>query len=335
MVGTDVTEEHRRNLTDRALRRIASASAAGDSLGSILDLLAGAVHDLFGAEQAGVAQFTTDGRVEIVAATPTPLQAGDGANPFPEGSAVDAVRTAGTPQIVRRPGPSSGAAPIFVNGRLWGAVEFGVRDPDMLDSDVLKRLGRFTDAAASSISSAAAWRTLTEQAIVDALTGLPNRRAFDAELDRACQAAARHDGVLSLVILDIDHFKRVNDTFGHPAGDRVLALASARMAQVVRSDEFLARFGGEEFVLIIPGADEHDAVAAAERLRAAIAAGTGDGPPITASAGVGTCVGDVGQDALVKMADQCLYEAKRGGRNSVRSQTRRPSAPGITPRGGA
>jgi diguanylate cyclase (GGDEF)-like protein/PAS domain S-box-containing protein len=169
---------------------------------------------------------------------------------------------------------------------------------------------------------------------VDALTGVFNRghftEALAAELDRAARASA----TVGLLIADIDHFKRVNDTYGHLAGDRVLAEIAARLATAVRRYDTLARFGGEEFVVLVPDVrDLASLVATGEQLRAAVrlqpfTAG-GNDLAITVSVGVALAQAGDGADALIGAADLALYAAKDAGRDCVRSTPQRAA---VSPR---
>ena len=154
---------------------------------------------------------------------------------------------------------------------------------------------------------------------IDALTALYNRRHIDEQLNRLVHAAHRHEQPLAVLILDIDHFKRVNDVEGHPAGDRVLKEFAARLVAVVRTDDIVGRWGGEEFVVLAPQTDETGALSLGERLRAAVA----DGPfdlgdhaiPVTVS--IGCSVGTDGARDLVDRADVALYRSKEEGRDRV------------------
>jgi diguanylate cyclase (GGDEF)-like protein len=155
----------------------------------------------------------------------------------------------------------------------------------------------------------------------DALTGLPNRRAFDEELMREVARAARGGPPLAVVVLDVDRFKAVNDGHGHGAGDVVLREVAARAARAVRAGDFVARIGGEEFGLLLHGADLPGALDLAERVRAAVAATpvpVSPGPiSVTASLGCAVLAPGETAEALVARADARLYEAKRAGRDRV------------------
>jgi diguanylate cyclase (GGDEF)-like protein len=156
----------------------------------------------------------------------------------------------------------------------------------------------------------------------DALTGLANRRAFEEELAREVARSGRSGGPLSVVALDVDRFKAVNDGHGHAAGDAVLREVAARACAAVRAGDLAARIGGEEFALLLPGAALPGALELAERLRAAIAAAPveagGARLAVTVSLGCATLGPGEPADALLARADARLYEAKRSGRDRVR-----------------
>jgi diguanylate cyclase (GGDEF)-like protein/PAS domain S-box-containing protein len=161
-------------------------------------------------------------------------------------------------------------------------------------------------------------RELERLARTDSLTQLGNRHVLQEALTR--EAARRsHDGQqLALVLLDLDLFKQVNDAFGHPAGDSVLIEVARRLERTVRAGEVLARVGGEEFAWLLPACDAEEAVAAADRARAAIASEPfGRAGKLTMSAGVGLVSTPSDGDALYRMADRALYEAKQSGRNQT------------------
>lgn len=153
----------------------------------------------------------------------------------------------------------------------------------------------------------------------DVLTGLANRRHAMAELDRAVMESRRDGKPLSLIVFDIDHFKAVNDRHGHATGDQVIALVAQIAARQAREPDVVGRIGGEEFLWILPDCDSEAAMAAAERLRWAIEAGTHGAPvpSITISAGHAEIEPCDASLILFARADEALYEAKRGGRNRV------------------
>jgi two-component system cell cycle response regulator len=163
-------------------------------------------------------------------------------------------------------------------------------------------------------------RRLARQALTDDLTGLANRRHGAHQLEREIALAVRHGRVLAVVRVDVDNFKLINDTHGHQAGDRVLVEVARRLSGAVRGGDELARWGGDEFVAILPGTEKAGALRAGERLRGAVA----DTPveidatslPVTISVGWAHWVGDTPDDLLAR-ADRALYKAKDAGRNTV------------------
>jgi diguanylate cyclase (GGDEF)-like protein/PAS domain S-box-containing protein len=159
---------------------------------------------------------------------------------------------------------------------------------------------------------------LRELAATDGLTGVKNRAGFDARLADAYDLAVRHGHPLSVVFLDVDHFKLFNDAFGHPAGDEVLKTVAATIAGAARTTDTVARYGGEEFVVVLPETDYEGAMILAERCRLAVAGAAWEHRPVTVSVGVSTLTAET-QDAsvLVREADEALYRSKQSGRNRV------------------
>ncbi|MEO3428518.1 sensor domain-containing diguanylate cyclase [Pelagibius sp. CAU 1746] len=163
---------------------------------------------------------------------------------------------------------------------------------------------------------------LSAQALSDELTGLPNRRAFMDELERVQAAMSRSTAPASIAVIDIDHFKQVNDTYGHGAGDATLRALAAVLRETLRGEDFLARVGGEEFALVLRAADLSIAGRIAERMRERVAETPftlpeGQTIHITVSIGVAPFSLDCKDQACLKAADKALYKAKEGGRNKV------------------
>jgi two-component system cell cycle response regulator len=160
-------------------------------------------------------------------------------------------------------------------------------------------------------------------ALIDELTGLYNRRYVLAHLSELLARRSGPGGHIAVMLFDIDHFKQVNDRYGHPAGDTVLREIAARAVRNVRSVDLVGRLGGEEFVVVMPETNPAGAAVAAERLRAAMANEVfeldgGTTVPLTVSIGVAvTDDGDNDSEALLKRADDALYAAKNDGRNRV------------------
>ena len=157
-----------------------------------------------------------------------------------------------------------------------------------------------------------------QAARLDALTGVAGRAALEGELQRALDAARRTNSPLSVILADIDHFKQVNDVHGHGAGDDVLRAFAKRLRRNVGSSGTVGRWGGEEFMAVLPGVARDDALALAERLRQSVSESAIAGLPITASFGVAALRPDDDLDQLFSRADERLYDAKNGGRNVVR-----------------
>jgi diguanylate cyclase (GGDEF)-like protein len=157
------------------------------------------------------------------------------------------------------------------------------------------------------------------RAASDALTGLPNRRAADETLKRMAAHASRRLSPLSAVLVDLDHFKQINDIHGHEQGDKALATVAQILGSTLRASDFAARYGGEEFLLLLPDTDRATARDVAEKLRAAIAgAEISNIGSLTASFGVAALPDDAGEsEQLIRKADRALYAAKAAGRNQV------------------
>ena len=189
------------------------------------------------------------------------------------------------------------------------------------DIDDRKRLEDYVMTAKRRAEEQA--REATLLASTDELTGLANRRAFLRHLNRQVEAANEFGWNLAVAIFDVDHFKGVNDAHGHAVGDRVLQLVAARAVNLVRSGDLVGRLGGEEFGILMPGANSDDATMVAERLRHAIFAGDGRPEPEvlpTVTVSIGLAAHAVGQTAaeMLASADRALYAAKGAGRNRVR-----------------
>lgn len=163
---------------------------------------------------------------------------------------------------------------------------------------------------------------LYESSIRDPMTGAYNRSHLEERLGAEISYARRHRTQLSVVLMDVDHFKMVNDRYGHQVGDLVLMRLSETVRNMLRSEDLFARFGGEEFLVVLRGIDHASATQVAERMREVLGRPPGDGgatPKISVSAGVASmsCVSEASARALIGAADRRLYRAKRLGRNQV------------------
>jgi diguanylate cyclase (GGDEF)-like protein len=179
----------------------------------------------------------------------------------------------------------------------------------------LDMLNRFAVHAALTINNAHLQAEVARLASSDALTGLANRRQLDFALGREVARTVRTKEPLSVALIDIDHFKDINDTFGHVAGDEVLREVAGALARSVRDVDLVARYGGEEFAIVLPNCASAGALVVVERVRAAVAS-VGGVAKVTVSAGIATGAGEgTDGDSLIAGADEALYESKRAGRD--------------------
>src|SRR5215218_654570 len=209
------------------------------------------------------------------------------------------------------------AVPLIAHDRVVGSLNVYRTGADVpfIDAEV-ELVERFATMAALAYDSARQRDLLREEVRTDSLTGLLNHRGSQERLRTAlADAGGRAGGKVSIVVIDLDHFKRINDTFGHAEGDRALALAAAALRDVVRDTDAVGRLGGEEFVLVLPGVDAAAARDAAERARVAISEVQIGGRKLACSAGL-ACHPDDAGDAprLLMAADAALYAAKDKGR---------------------
>jgi len=182
-----------------------------------------------------------------------------------------------------------------------------------------------SDQLSVAISHARLFRQVQTQAMTDALTGLYNHGYFQERLDRETKLADRNNDQVSLILLDLDHLKHINDTHGHRSGDAALCHVASIMQASVREVDVCARYGGEEFVVILPQCDRQNAIEVAERLRESIASSpVSRSEQVTASIGVATYPsGAKNKEELIEMADRAMYLAKAAGRNRVRTLAHR------------
>jgi diguanylate cyclase (GGDEF)-like protein len=193
---------------------------------------------------------------------------------------------------------------------------------DDFTSDQRESAGWLVGHAVIALSNARQHRTVEQQALVDSLTGLANRRLCTAALEKELARAERFDEPLTLVLADIDDFKRINDRWGHPTGDDVLKAFAERLRESVREIDLAGRWGGEEFALLLPGTDVDGGRRLAERIRELVGdqrllAPDGAEIRVSASFGVASFPLVSGQNQLVAAADAALYEAKRSGKDRV------------------
>jgi diguanylate cyclase (GGDEF)-like protein len=212
--------------------------------------------------------------------------------------------------------------PLQVSGRVIGSVL--VKQSEPLDEHSRRRLRESASQAAPVLGNLSAIAMAEARAATDALTGLPNRRAIDETVKRMAAQANRTGAPLAALVIDLDHFKSINDRFGHEKGDDVLAAVGTALAGTMRVSDFAGRLGGEEFVVLAPDTSSDGGLVLAEKLRLAIQAlQVRDlDVPITASIGVAELPTDAADAAeLMRRADRALYAAKNRGRNRVETAT--------------
>ena len=212
--------------------------------------------------------------------------------------------------------------PILTEGKVAGFIGLYAEEVDFFAPEHAARLTVFADQAAVAIEKAHLFEELRRLAAVDALTGIANRRHFFVQAELEFARAARYGQKLTAMMLDIDHFKGINDTYGHAVGDQVLTTVAQICARSLRKIDLLGRYGGEEFVFLLPETDGEEACAAAERLRQGIADAvlmTGEVQiQLTVSIGIATLDPREDRlDALLNRADLALLRAKQAGRNRV------------------
>jgi diguanylate cyclase (GGDEF)-like protein len=220
-------------------------------------------------------------------------------------------------------GKTAGATtcnPLLVGGEVIGSVLLGHAAP--LEPHQDQRLRDSVSQAAPVLANLRNLAIAELRASTDALTGLPNSRSVQATLKRMVAQANRSALPLSALLIDLDHFKQINDTYGHGRGDEVLAATAEAMRSAVRESDFVGRYGGEEFLILLPDTDREGALRSAEMVRAAVAAVSIPkvDRQVTTSVGVAVLGDDaIDGDTLIRSADRALYAAKSLGRDRVAS----------------
>ncbi len=318
-----------------ALRAIAEAIARAEPTPEIMDLVARQVGRRQGADAATVVRFESEVAIYAGLWTADPDAVTLFTEPSSLTSGLPSCRVAATgmaarvddltalPQrYVRAPGGTvlrgAVAVPVFSAHGLWGAVAVATSASAPVPPDAEARLVPFARLVGLAVDSAGARAALTARAATDSLTGLFNRRVFFERLDAEILRSRRHKRQMSLAIIDIDHFKAVNDTFGHRAGDAVVRELAWRLGDAARGGDVVGRIGGEEFGWLMPETDAQAAWQAAERSRVAVA--SAEFPAVgnvTISVGVCDLAQAADADDLFGKADAALYWAKGASRDIV------------------
>ena len=216
-------------------------------------------------------------------------------------------------------GPHHCCYNLTLRGQELGSLRLDRRE--RFTEEELMLVEQFIGILVQPLRNAWRYQDAMESAMTDGLTGLGNRRALDAALSRNIEQARRYGKPLSVLLCDLDHFKAINDTLGHAAGDEILMLTSERLRQHIRASDLGFRYGGEEFAVLLPHTDSDSALKAATRLKQAL----GGSPmvyedrhiTVTASVGVATLSEGDTAESLIGSADRALYEAKAQGRDRV------------------
>jgi diguanylate cyclase (GGDEF)-like protein len=234
---------------------------------------------------------------------------------------VDASRVQVLDRATRLRGIGSlKVVPLRTAQKVLGTVVLGARADDAFGDEVVRQLEVMAMQAAESIYRARLFEKTERLATTDGLTGLTNHRTFQVRLDEQLAQAQRYGKKLALILCDIDHFKSVNDTYGHPTGDVVLKGVARTLQKEARTTDVVARYGGEEFAVIMPETDAAGALVIAERIRERVKAqrfdAGGTALKVTLSLGIAAIPDHARSKAdLVERADACLYHAKRSGRD--------------------
>ena len=255
--------------------------------------------------------------------------------------ALGGVLVNGDEVIVRKGDPYAGEheleVPLVAGEETFGTL---ILSGDGFNQEQTETANWLVGHAVVAIGNARLHRTVEQQALLDGLTGLANRRLCEAALEKEIARAKRFREPLALIVADLDDFKSVNDRHGHPTGDEVLREFAATLRESVRESDLAARWGGEEFVVVLPGTDLAGGVKLAERVREAlerrpIVAPNGEQLSVTASFGVAAFDGEARAAGLLAEADTALYRAKRDGKDRVASAEQRgdPSTGAVSIRG--
>ncbi len=214
-------------------------------------------------------------------------------------------------------------APLIVRGEPIGLILVASTSRHWFSRGEMEGLGLLAEAAAIAIDEAQLYERTEQMAITDSLTGLHNRRYFKQHFELELGRAQRRQGILSLIVFDLDRFKDVNDSYGHLTGDHALREVSRVALTMVRRTDLLARIGGDEFAILLPESNRTDGVSVADKLRLALAetpieATDGRELRLTISAGVASYPFDgIEMTAIFEAADKALYRAKGAGRNHI------------------
>jgi diguanylate cyclase (GGDEF)-like protein len=313
----------------RAIARLGDALASTHDRHAIVEVVLDTARLIAGAEEARF--WNIAGRRLSAVGTNQVLARGSGL----AGAVADSGQAAiGASADSEPPARTAMAAPLHIQGRLAGVLAVYGRDR-RFTGDELETLQTFARQAEAAIDNAFLHEETARLAITDGLTGVWNRRYFDLRTAEELETAVRFGEPFSLVLIDLDDFKQVNDVHGHQAGDAALVELARRLTSSTREVDLIARYGGEEFALVLPRTDPEGAARLAEKVRRTVAASPfetgGTGLDLTVSAGVATYPVNGGTvKELIEAADAALYRAKGAGKNRVEQATAQHAVEGST-----
>ncbi|HEY2769664.1 MAG TPA: diguanylate cyclase [Solirubrobacteraceae bacterium] len=311
-----------------ALRRVATAVVGSEPAESIYELVSREAAGLLGGHAAGVLRIESPEMTTVVGSWSDHLGGRyvPGTEvPIGPGNDIEQVIRSGRPLHIDCHEAGSGArqlghgssilTPIHVVTGLWGVLAVSAAESNRFSEADEKRLLEFSDLLATAIVSIEDRAKLTEQATSDPLTGLANHRSLQRRLESEVARATRHGTALSVAVIDIDHFKQINDSAGHETGDDTLVRVADCLSRVARAEDMIGRTGGDEFAWILPETSREQALVAVDRARRMVAATMPRPYRVTVSAGI--CDTSVTQDPgqLIHLADGALYWSKAHGRN--------------------
>lgn len=323
-------ELRRRRYDLEALAAMARRLEEVEGSSSVADAVLDRVCDTFDVDRGAVIAAPDGRELTVLARRGEVVAAGAGTD---AGDAVRGAMRSGETRLLKRLDPEGdaglaailpGAANLVIVPLTAGGLPLGVlviehplRAGSRIERRVVGMLERFAAHASLALRNAWLLEEIQHVAATDSLTGLANRATFERVLGKELARVQRNGGSAALVLLDLDHFKRLNDTFGHQTGDAVLQRVAGVLDDTCRSFDTPVRYGGEEFAVVLPHTTPEEAAEVAERLREGVA-GAGTEPAVTVSVGFACFPADAADaDALVEAADLALYASKRGGRDRV------------------
>lgn len=213
--------------------------------------------------------------------------------------------------------------PLLCQDMVVGVLNLADKTPgDSFSGEDIALVELFSQLVGASIGNIKLFERMQRQATTDGLTGLLNHRTFYEVLERELWRSRRYGGHISLIMVDIDNLKKINDTYGHRTGDRVIREISQKIAECIRQIDVAARYGGDEFAVILPNTTLTDAVTVAERMVKLVAGSSiswkKDQIPLSISVGLGQYDSDTNPEDITSRSDQALYRAKRAGKNTLR-----------------